>query len=900
MALFDRKAKADDAPIQPEPAPQTEATAEKGNAGANSGQSKHQVLPTYNHNGHLVSKWVQAEGESGRSGFQPANFFKLVWRSSSPASSYTNVLWPFVPAAIALHFAEGEHHVWTFAINYIAMVPAANLLGYAGQELARKLPKVAGILIETCLGSVVEIVLLMVLVATDKAGAEVGHGNLTNVIQAAILGSILTNLLLCLGGCFLVGGIRHKEQKFHAVISETGSGILLVAGFALLIPSAFYSALSGSTTDTTVEGEATYTIAKLRADTLTISHGVACILVVAFGTFIVYNAVSHDNIFNEVLEADEEMDRDRHKNLRKAKLTLTECLVAISLSLTIVSLIAVFLVEEIEFIVTQQHIPDNFVGLILASVPLVEKAAEHLTTIDEAHDNMINSALFHCIGPSIQTALFNGPLAVIVSWGLGKSLSLNFEIFMVVVLVLSILVVGNFLRDGSSNWLEGALLLPLSTESFLPAGNSIPRGGVPFSPVIITKAQGTRLYDANDKSILDFTSGQMSSLLGHSHPEIVRVVQQYVAELDHLISNMVTHPVVELAERLARVLPAPLEKSFFLSTGSETTEAAIKMAKCYTGNFEIVAFAASYHGLTQGSGSATYSAGRKNGGPAMPGQLAFPAPYAYRSPFRKPDGSYDWEIEMDFGWSMIDRQSVGSLAAFIMEPILSTGGILDLPEGYLQRMVKECRKRGMLVIMDEAQTGVGRTGQMFAFQKDGIVPDILALSKTLGCGLPLASVTTTAEIERGCKESKFLWLTTHLNDPLTAAVGCKVLEIVERDNICQRATERGEQLRTGLLKLKEKYWCIGDIRGRGLLQGVEIISDPRTKAPGPDLGQSVSDRALSRGLSCNIVNLPGMGGVFRLAPPVTVAPEEIEEALCILDEAFGHVLEAHQTLTAAA
>ena len=421
--------------------------------------------------------------------------------------------------------------------------------------------------------------------------------------------------------------------------------------------------------------------------------------------------------------------------------------------------------------------------------------------------------------------------------------------------------------------------------------------GVPFSPVIITKAKGTRLYDADNRQILDFTSGQMSSLLGHSHPEIVEVVKTYVSELDHLLSNMITQPVVDLAERLAGLLPAPLQKSFFLNTGSETTEAAIKMAKCYTGKFEIIAFSASYHGLTSGSGSATYSAGRKNGGPAMPGQLAFPAPYAYRSPFKKPDGSYDWETEMDFGWAMIDRQTVGSLAAFIMEPILSTGGILEPPAGYLERMSLECKKRGMLVIMDEAQTGVGRTGQMFAFERDHIVPDILCLSKTLGCGLPLASVSTTAEIERGCKEAGFLWLTTHLNDPLTTAVGNKVLEIVVRDNLCQHAAERGQQLRAGLLKLQQKYWCIGDVRGRGLLQGIEIISDAATKAPGSDLGQAVSDRAMARGLSCNVVNLPGMGGVFRLAPPVTVSVEEIEEGLELLDEAFGYVL---SNLTAAA
>lgn len=424
--------------------------------------------------------------------------------------------------------------------------------------------------------------------------------------------------------------------------------------------------------------------------------------------------------------------------------------------------------------------------------------------------------------------------------------------------------------------------------------------GVPPSPVVITKALGTRLYDANGCQILDFTSGQMSSLLGHSHPEIVEVVEKYVGELDHLISNMITEPVVELAERLARILPTGLDKSFFLNTGSETTEAAIKMAKCATGRFEIVAFSASYHGLTSGSGAATYSAGRRNGGPTMPGQLAFPAPYPYRSPFKKADGSYDWETELEFGWSMIDRQSVGSLAAFIMEPILSTGGILEPPKGYLARMAEKCKKRGMLLILDEAQTGVGRTGQIFAFENEGIVPDILCLSKTLGCGLPLASVTTTAEVEQGCRDAGFLWLTTHLNDPLTAAVGCKVLEIVERDNVPEKAAERGQQLRTGLQKLQQKYWCIGDIRGRGLLQGVEIISDKETKAPGSDLGQAVSEVAMASGLSCNVVNLPGMGGVFRLAPPVTVTADEIEEGLHILDMAFERVLTNRGQMSAVA
>ncbi|PGH35708.1 hypothetical protein GX50_01421 [[Emmonsia] crescens] len=433
-----------------------------------------------------------------------------------------------------------------------------------------------------------------------------------------------------------------------------------------------------------------------------------------------------------------------------------------------------------------------------------------------------------------------------------------------------------------------------TTSFWSRADRHLMKTGVPFSPAIITKAKGSKLYDAEGRQILDFTSGQMSSLLGHSHPEIVQVIQKYAEELDHLLSNMVTPPVVDLAERLGRLLPPPLEKSFFLSTGGESIEAAIKMAKTYTGKFEIVAFSASYHGLTQGAISATYSMGRKHGGPVMPGQLAFPAPYAYRSIFRKPDGSYDWETEMSYGWSMINTQSVGSLAAFVMEPILSTGGILDLPKGYLKRMSIECKKRGMLLILDEAQTGLGRTGQMFAFQYDeGVVPDILCLSKTLGCGLPLSSVSTTAEIERGCNEAGFMWLTTHYNDPLPAAVGDKVLEIVERDNICQRASERGEQLFNGLLALQKKYWCIGDVRGRGLLLGIEIISDLETKAPAAALGQTVSDRALAHGLSCNIITFPGMGDVFRLAPPVTVTAEEIEEGLQILEEAFAFGVKKH-------
>lgn len=235
----------------------------------------HLGLPQYNHNGHKITKGIQPDGESGRSGFHPLHFARVVWRSTSSVSMSVNFLWPFVPAAIALHFARPDLHTWIFAINYIAMVPVANLIGFAGQELARKLPKVLGILLEVTLGSVVEIVLFMVLIVK-----ETGNGRNVIVIQAAILGSILTNLLLCMGLCFFVGGLRRESQDFHEVIGEVGSGILLVAGFALLIPTAFYSALTNYTTTNASEGA--FTIARLAHDVTSISRGTSIILLVAF------------------------------------------------------------------------------------------------------------------------------------------------------------------------------------------------------------------------------------------------------------------------------------------------------------------------------------------------------------------------------------------------------------------------------------------------------------------------------------------------------------------------------------------------------------------------------------------------------------------------------------------
>lgn len=193
----------------------------------------------------------------------------------------------------------------------------------------------------------------------------------------------------------------------------------------------------------------------------------------------------------------------------------------------------------------------------------------------------------------------------------------------------------------------------------------------------------------------------------------------------------------------------------------------------------------------------------------------------------------------------------------------------------------------MLLIVDEAQTGVGRTGTMFACERDGVAPDILTLSKTLGAGLPLAATITTPEIEERAHERGYLFYTTHVSDPLPAAVGLAVLDVVRRDGLVERARTAGARLRDGLLALQERHERVGDVRGRGLMLGLEVVQDRATKAPANDYGAAVARRCMELGLSMNIVKLPGMGGVFRIAPPLTVTDAEIDRALAILDEALG-------------
>jgi 2,2-dialkylglycine decarboxylase (pyruvate) len=407
--------------------------------------------------------------------------------------------------------------------------------------------------------------------------------------------------------------------------------------------------------------------------------------------------------------------------------------------------------------------------------------------------------------------------------------------------------------------------------------------GCEFVNFVPVRASGCWLYDASGARMLDFTSGQMSSILGHSHPEVVATIREAAGRLDHLFSAMISEPVVGLAEKLAEQAPQ-LPKSMFLSTGGEANEAAIKLAKTVTGKWEIVTFTKSYHGVTAGSAAATFKIGRTGVGPLAPGYYAIPAPNAYKPRFP----GVDWRRELDDAFEQVDAQCTGNLAAFIGEPILSSGGVIDLPPGYLAALKAHCERRSMLLILDEAQTGLGRTGTMFAHQRDEVVPDIMTLSKTLGAGMALSAVMTSDKVAAAADERHYFFYTTHVNDPLPAAVGLKVLEIVLRDRLTERAREMGERLGTGLLRLKQRYPCIGDVRGRGLLRGLEFTNvGPRDAT---SISNAVTEAAMDIGLAANIVRSGTSGGTMRIAPPLIVKDEELDEGLALLDRAIASVI----------
>jgi 2,2-dialkylglycine decarboxylase (pyruvate) len=420
--------------------------------------------------------------------------------------------------------------------------------------------------------------------------------------------------------------------------------------------------------------------------------------------------------------------------------------------------------------------------------------------------------------------------------------------------------------------------------------NLIRYGGDVY-PEIVERAQGCYVWDAAGKKILDFTSGQMCATVGHSHPNVVAAIKKSCDTALHLFSGMIPRSVVQLAEKLARIVPKPLRKSLLLSTGSESNEAALKMAKLYTGGFEVIGLGGSWHGVTANAGAVSYASDRKGYGPPMPGAFAIPEPNAYRCPVKHCRDRCDRTC-MNIGFELYDMQSAGAPAAIIAEPVISAGGVIVPPPGYFAALQAEARKRGMLLIFDEAQTAFGRLGHWFAASHLQVTPDIMTVSKTLGGGMPLAGVITTDAIEERCHERGFAFYTSHVSDPLPSAVGLAVLQTIEQEKLLERSTAMGDYLAARLAELQARFEEIGDLRGMGLLRGIELVRDRETREPHHALGALTTQRCLELGLSMNIRRRPERGSVWRIAPPLTVTTTDIDLAMTIFDQALTETRDA--------
>jgi len=394
--------------------------------------------------------------------------------------------------------------------------------------------------------------------------------------------------------------------------------------------------------------------------------------------------------------------------------------------------------------------------------------------------------------------------------------------------------------------------------------------GRELSDVIVARAEGAYFYDSSGRAILDFSSGQMCATIGHNHPAIRGALNRAANDVVHLDSTKLCPAVIDLAEELCAMLPPALQRVMFLNTGSESNEAAIRLAKLHTGGFEVCGLHGSWHGMAGASQASTYAAGRRGHGPSIPGTFALPPPSAFHCPVRHCRDRCDATC-LEVGFEQFDSASVGAGAAVIVEPIQSANGVI-VP-------------RGMLLIFDEAQTGLGRVGAHFAFESEDVIPDILTLSKTLGGGVPLAATVTSDAIDADARTKGFNFYTSHVSDPMPAEVGLAVVRVIQAEQLAERAAERGRYLMAGLAELQRRYEAIGDLRGRGLLIGVELVTDRQSRRPAHELLRRVTQRCFELGL--NINKAGGTNTVWRIAPPLTIERSEIDTALSILDTAMA-------------
>jgi 2,2-dialkylglycine decarboxylase (pyruvate) len=404
----------------------------------------------------------------------------------------------------------------------------------------------------------------------------------------------------------------------------------------------------------------------------------------------------------------------------------------------------------------------------------------------------------------------------------------------------------------------------------------------PFMDSLIVRGDGCYMIDADGNRILDLAAGQFCSILGHSHTRFTERLKQQLDEILHLGDQFVTPGVLEAASRLVGVAPGNLKKVVFLSTGSEANECAMRMAKAVSGRTGMLAFSRGYYGIslaTRNLSSISDHPGKFDFQPVPSNQHKLLTPICHRCPIQQTYPSCNTAC-LDVSLEMIS-QYLENVAAVIVEPILSAGGMILPPKDYLQKLHKAAHEHGALFIVDEAQTGFGRCGKWFDIENYEIEPDIMVVSKTGGNGYPFAAVVVSAEIAEKLEDRCFTHLSSHQNDPLAAATIKAVIDIVEEENLIDNSSRMGAYFTSALENLKRKHSIVADVRGRGLMIGMELSSDEGANAD--LLAFRFAMLCEKRGVH---ITFSYFEPVVRMIPPLIISQKEIDQAVSVMDEAL--------------
>jgi 4-aminobutyrate aminotransferase / (S)-3-amino-2-methylpropionate transaminase / 5-aminovalerate transaminase len=403
-------------------------------------------------------------------------------------------------------------------------------------------------------------------------------------------------------------------------------------------------------------------------------------------------------------------------------------------------------------------------------------------------------------------------------------------------------------------------------------------------PIVIDRAEGATVWDERGRPFLDLFSGISVVNAGHGNAEVVEAAAAQMRRLVHCSSYLYhSKPTADFAEALAGIMPGPeLRVSFFGNSGAEAIEGALRVAKQFTGRTEIVALEMSFHGRTVGTLSITGNwARKKRGGPYLPGVAFAPAPHPYRSPFG-PDPEAVSEACARAVEHAIDTQTSGNVAAFIAEPVMGEGGILVPPRSYFKRVKEVLDRRGILFICDEVQSGFCRTGKMLAIEHYGVVPDIVVTAKGIADGFPLSAFTMREEIAKAFTPGDHL--STFGGNPVSCAAALANLAYMKREDLAGKAAAKGERLRARLETLVGSHEKVGEVRGLGLMFGVELVSDRASKTPDGATAANLQDRLLEAGF---LVGLGGFhGNVLRIQPPLVITDADLDRAVDALDQAL--------------